>query len=146
MAVLCKYDTCLKRMLLGYSIRCLTASCQLGVFADCQVVLYYPPAHVRAGTGQSPYGLNWGNGFITEKDVIKKNGLSDPTTFFKRLTKKPYAKSVGQAVAPWGHCHWCHAQLTSPQFTSVQFSSAQLSSPRLSSAQIYCNACTPKLG
>jgi hypothetical protein len=47
-----------------------------------------------AGTGQNMFGLNWGNGFITDEDIISSRGLSNPNKFFQRLVKKPYAKKV----------------------------------------------------
>ncbi|GBF93230.1 glycoside hydrolase [Raphidocelis subcapitata] len=42
------------------------------------------------GTGQNGYGLNWGNGFITDSQIIQSRGLSDPNPFFKTLLTKPY--------------------------------------------------------
>ncbi|KAF6263154.1 glycoside hydrolase superfamily [Scenedesmus sp. NREL 46B-D3] len=44
------------------------------------------------GTGQNMFGLNWGNGFITDVDVINSRGLSNPNKFFQSLLKKPYAR------------------------------------------------------
>ncbi|WIA19208.1 hypothetical protein OEZ86_005581 [Tetradesmus obliquus] len=47
------------------------------------------------GTGQNMFGLNWGNGFITDYNIINSRGLSDPNPFFATLVRKPYAdKSV----------------------------------------------------
>jgi aryl-phospho-beta-D-glucosidase BglC (GH1 family) len=46
------------------------------------------------GTGQNMYGLNWGNGFITDRGVISSRGLSDANPFFQQLVRKPYLKSV----------------------------------------------------
>ncbi|KAF8055094.1 SYT1 [Scenedesmus sp. PABB004] len=43
------------------------------------------------GTGQNMFGLNWGNGFITNMDIINGRGLSDPNPFFAALVRKPYA-------------------------------------------------------
>ena len=50
--------------------------------------------HTAAGTGQTAYGLNWGNGFITQRDVISGRRRSDPTAFFQDLLTKPYADKV----------------------------------------------------
>jgi hypothetical protein len=47
-----------------------------------------------AGTGQNMFGLNWGNGFITDRDIIDSRGLSNPNKFFQRLVMKPYVKKV----------------------------------------------------
>jgi hypothetical protein len=47
-----------------------------------------------AGTGQNMIGLNWGNGFVTDAQLIQSRGLSNPTSFFNQLVRKPYAKSV----------------------------------------------------
>jgi hypothetical protein len=44
------------------------------------------------GTGQNGFGLNWGNGFVTDPNVIQSRGLSNPTAFFKYLVRKPYVK------------------------------------------------------
>jgi aryl-phospho-beta-D-glucosidase BglC (GH1 family) len=44
------------------------------------------------GTGQNNFGLNWGNGFVTDPQVIQSRGLSNPTEFFKYLVNKPYVK------------------------------------------------------
>lgn len=49
---------------------------------------------LAAGTGQNMFGLNWGNGFITDVDIINSRGLSNPNKFFQSLLKKPYARKV----------------------------------------------------
>lgn len=41
------------------------------------------------------FGLNWGNGFITDQNVISSRGLSDPNAFFLDLLNKPYVNKVG---------------------------------------------------
>eukprot|EP00879_Flechtneria_rotunda_P005895 GHRR01006201.1.p1 GENE.GHRR01006201.1~~GHRR01006201.1.p1 ORF type:complete len:485 (+),score=144.84 GHRR01006201.1:175-1629(+) len=46
------------------------------------------------GTGQNMLGLNWGNGFVTDYNVIRSRGLSDPNPFFSTLVRKPYASKV----------------------------------------------------
>jgi hypothetical protein len=40
------------------------------------------------------FGLNWGNGFITNQDIITSRGLSDPKDFFQDLLRKPYVGNV----------------------------------------------------
>lgn len=40
------------------------------------------------------FGLNWGNGFITDYNIINSRGLSDPNPFFATLVRKPYADKV----------------------------------------------------
>jgi hypothetical protein len=47
-----------------------------------------------AGTGQNMFGLNWGNGFITDYNIINSRGLSDPNPFFSTLVRKPYVGQV----------------------------------------------------
>eukprot|EP00775_Hariotina_reticulata_P012217 gene12217-12355_t len=42
------------------------------------------------GAGQSNFGLNWGNGFITDYNIIKRYGLSDANDFFQLLVGKAY--------------------------------------------------------
>lgn len=67
--------------------------------------LHYPAHHLAAparhnrltGTGQVNYGLNWGNGFITDQNIIKWWKLSDASPFFEKLIDKPY---VGKVQAP----------------------------------------------
>lgn len=46
------------------------------------------------GTGQNRMGLNWGNGFITDRQTIDNNQLSDPNGFFQDLLQKPYKDHV----------------------------------------------------
>jgi len=53
---------------------------------------------LQPGTGQNAFGLNWGNGFITDRDLIASRGLSDANPFFQELVKKPYADKVGALV------------------------------------------------
>jgi hypothetical protein len=44
-------------------------------------------------------GLSWGNGFVTDRNVIQSRGLSDANGFFQRLVIRPYAKRVRLAHA-----------------------------------------------
>jgi hypothetical protein len=53
------------------------------------------------GTSQSSWGLNWGNGFVTEPDTLRTRGLSDPRPFLQQLLGKPYLDRV--IIAP--HCY-----------------------------------------
>lgn len=46
------------------------------------------------GTGQSGINANWGDGFATDRNLIKKHGLSDPNSFFEELLQKPYLDQV----------------------------------------------------
>jgi hypothetical protein len=46
------------------------------------------------GTGQNMMGLSWGNGFVTDRNVIQSRGLSDANEFFQRLVTKPYVRKV----------------------------------------------------
>ena len=48
------------------------------------------------GTGQTAFpGLNWGDGFVTDRALIKQYGLSDANLFFGALLSKPYLNLVG---------------------------------------------------
>ncbi|KAF6250478.1 glycoside hydrolase superfamily [Scenedesmus sp. NREL 46B-D3] len=47
------------------------------------------------GTGQTSYGLCWGNGFVTDTAIVAKHGIDDASPFFRRLVRRPY---VGQVV------------------------------------------------
>jgi aryl-phospho-beta-D-glucosidase BglC (GH1 family) len=46
------------------------------------------------GTGQAGYNLNWGDGFVTDKSIIKSTGIDDPNRFFQNLVSKPYKNNV----------------------------------------------------
>lgn len=60
------------------------------------------------GTGQNNFGLNWGNGFVTDPEVIQSRGLSNPTAFFKYLVKKPYVKwGVSHTLRGFGMVGFC---------------------------------------
>lgn len=49
------------------------------------------PLFIVEGGGQGNYsGLNWGNGFITDKQIIKDYSISDANPFFQTLLVKPY--------------------------------------------------------
>lgn len=53
------------------------------------------PIFFVEGGGQTGLkGVNWGNGFATDKEAIARLGLSDPNPFFERLLQKPYRRSV----------------------------------------------------
>ncbi len=54
-----------------------------------------------SGTGQTKFGLNWGNGFITNPATIQQYGLSDPNPFFQELLRRPYLGRV--ILGP--HCY-----------------------------------------
>jgi hypothetical protein len=49
------------------------------------------------------FGLNWGNGFITDYNIINSRGLSDPNPFFSQLVRKPYVAQVRGHSVRW----WC---------------------------------------
>lgn len=53
------------------------------------------PMFFLEGGGQTGMrGVNWGNGFATDKEQIARLALSDPNPFFERLMAKPYRRSV----------------------------------------------------
>ena len=48
------------------------------------------------GCGQTSFpGINWGDGFVTDKSLISQYGLSDANLFFGPLLSKPYLNKVG---------------------------------------------------
>lgn len=48
------------------------------------------------GTGQNGFpGLNWGDGFVTDAQLVSRYGISDPNPFFQTLLTKPYLNQVG---------------------------------------------------
>jgi len=54
-----------------------------------------------SGTGQTRFGLNWGNGFITNPATLQQYNLSDPNPFFRELVRRPYLDRV--VLGP--HCY-----------------------------------------
>lgn len=69
----------------------------LPVCCDCCSHLHRCTVHtclLVAGTGQNGFGLNWGNGFVTDQSTISSRGLSNPTNFFNQVVAKPYTKKV----------------------------------------------------
>lgn len=46
------------------------------------------------GTGQVRYNLNWGDGFVTRKDIIRQYGIDDASVFFNAVMTKPYLDRV----------------------------------------------------
>lgn len=39
-------------------------------------------------------GLNWGNGFVTDKGLIEEWGITDANPFFQALMERPYLSRV----------------------------------------------------
>ena len=39
-------------------------------------------------------GVNWGNGFITDANLVNSYSISSPTSFFQELLTKPYLSQV----------------------------------------------------
>lgn len=52
------------------------------------------PYFLIEGTGQTAWNMNWGDGFVTDPNIIRENGISDPRPFFDKLVKKPYVHRV----------------------------------------------------
>ena len=46
------------------------------------------------GCGQLGVAMCWGDGFITDYDIIAQTGISDPNPFFQTLLGKPYLDNV----------------------------------------------------
>lgn len=46
------------------------------------------------GTGQINYNLNWGDGFVTDPNIIKANQIDDASVFFKELMNKSYIGNI----------------------------------------------------
>lgn len=68
------------------------------VAPDCPDCLFFVE-----GTGQSNARANWGDGFITDEDVIRENGkISSAKPFFEQLVAKPYVKQV--VLSPHIYC------------------------------------------
>lgn len=54
----------------------------------------YNPLFMVEGTGQTRYNLNWGNGFVTNPQIIRKYNIDDASVFFKAIQNKPYKNRV----------------------------------------------------
>lgn len=68
---------------------------------SCTCVAQISPAtlFLIEGSGQSWKGaMNWGDGFITDRQLINERGMSDPNPFFLTLLTKPYLNNV--VIAP----------------------------------------------
>ena len=46
------------------------------------------------GCGQLGVAMCWGDGFITDHEIIARTGISDPNPFFQTLLGKPYLDNV----------------------------------------------------
>ncbi|KAK9838511.1 hypothetical protein WJX81_004175 [Elliptochloris bilobata] len=46
------------------------------------------------GTGQTNYGICWGDGFVTDPGTLSRYGLDDARPFFNALLGKPYLNSI----------------------------------------------------
>lgn len=46
------------------------------------------------GCGQLGVAMCWGDGFITDHNIIAQTGISDPNPFFQTLLGKPYLDNV----------------------------------------------------
>lgn len=46
------------------------------------------------GTGQTQMRLNWGDGFVTDPDIVKRFKIDDASEFFERLSIKPYKNNL----------------------------------------------------
>jgi aryl-phospho-beta-D-glucosidase BglC (GH1 family) len=46
------------------------------------------------GTAQANYNLNWGDGYVTDREIIKKHDIDDPNNFFQQLVTKPYKTKI----------------------------------------------------
>jgi hypothetical protein len=47
------------------------------------------------------FGLNWGNGFVTDRELIDGRRLSDANPFFQELVRKPYVDKVSLLYVGW---------------------------------------------
>jgi hypothetical protein len=52
------------------------------------------PLFMVEGTGQTSHNINWGDGFATDPQIIRRYGIDDPSAFFKALVRKPYLNRV----------------------------------------------------
>lgn len=46
------------------------------------------------GNGQIGYNLNWGDGFVTDKKIVREFDIQDASGFFDGLLKRPYSNNV----------------------------------------------------
>ena len=77
----------------------------LDLLTIIEMSLLHPAAaiFVIEGTGQQKLGnINWGDGFLTDENVIKQTGITDPNPFFKQLLSQPYRRQVIIGVHLYG--------------------------------------------
>lgn len=67
----------------------------LGVMDALWALTPGAPIFFINGGGQGAYaGLNWGNGFVTDKSLIEEWGITDANPFFQALMERPYLNRV----------------------------------------------------
>ncbi|BDA42796.1 probable major extracellular endoglucanase [Coccomyxa sp. Obi] len=98
------------------------------------------------GTGQNGIGAAWGDGFVTDGDLISQDGLSDPRPFFDGLLSKPYVDQVVLSPHVYGRSVTGGSQTTkegTPLWNrlSASFGSKALTGYTSSSCT---TGCTPK--
>ena len=62
--------------------------------ADCCLPPPLQTIFFIEGGGQTGFDTCWGNGFVTDYNLINQYGLSDPNPFFQTLLTKPYRNKV----------------------------------------------------
>lgn len=82
----------------------LAAVVHAATSSGCHWRLLPHHAPTKTGTGQNMFGLNWGNGFITDQNIITSRGMSDPNDFFQDLLTKPYLDEVRRVVCARCSC------------------------------------------
>lgn len=72
-----------------FNIRSITVAVPL----ECLSGLF----HIRSnsfGLGTFRWKVNWGNGFVTDQEIIKRANISDATSFFQSIVAKPWISQV----------------------------------------------------
>lgn len=73
-----------------------TTELYLGVMDKLWQMSPGKPIFLINGGGQGLYAaLNWGDGFVTDKAIIKEYKIADANPFFSALMKKPYLSRWG---------------------------------------------------
>jgi hypothetical protein len=60
----------------------------------CQLALWLTLLFLAAPACLLLQGLNWGNGFVTDKALIAQWGITDANPFFQALMERPYLNRV----------------------------------------------------
>jgi aryl-phospho-beta-D-glucosidase BglC (GH1 family) len=113
------------------------ASTLLGTMDALETIRPGVAVYFVEGGGQVAFnGVNWGNGFVTNKTQIQLYGISDANPFFRALMTKPYLSRV--VIAP--HVYGPSVTMLTTGYSGPALWSMLSSSFGYLTTKGYCNA------